>query len=411
MCGAENFDSVVLYVQRSFSLLIFVKRDRRVGQYSQEKWYDNFMGKLKSIDRQFFISTLILIGVGLLIFWSASLGLLARDSARFGSIAFKQIFMGLVPGLIAVFIFSRVQPDFWRKYSFYIFIGTLLLNVLVFIPGIGLSHGGATRWLLIGSFSFQPSEVLKIASILYFATWLSEVKGEVRTFKYGLVPLLVLLSITGGILLAQPDTDTFVVIAFGLIAMFIASGARLKDFLILICIGACALSLLAFTRPYIMSRIMTFINPAENSQGSGYQIQQSLIAIGSGGLFGRGFGQSVQKFNYLPEPVGDSIFAVAGEEFGFVGTTLLIAIFTFFALRALLLATRLASQFSSLVMVGLTSYLIIQAFINIGSMIGVIPVSGITLPFVSQGSSALLLSLCSVGIMLSISRYAKPYLK
>ncbi|HRH22512.1 MAG TPA: putative lipid II flippase FtsW [Candidatus Paceibacterota bacterium] len=369
------------------------------------------MGKLKSIDRQFFISTLILIGVGLLIFWSASLGLLARDSVRFGSIAFKQVFVGLIPGLIAVFIFSRVQPDFWRKYSFYIFIGTLLLNVLVFIPGIGLSHGGATRWLLIGSFSFQPSEVLKIASILYFATWLSEVKDEVRTFKYGLVPLLVLLSITGGILLAQPDTDTFVVIAFGLVAMFIASGARLKDFLVLICIGACALSLLAFTRPYIMSRIMTFINPAENSQGSGYQIQQSLIAIGSGGLFGRGFGQSVQKFNYLPEPVGDSIFAVAGEEFGFVGTTMLIAVFTFFALRALLLATRLASQFSSLVMVGLTSYLIVQAFINIGSMIGVIPVSGITLPFVSQGSSALLLSLCSVGIMLSISRYAKPSLK
>jgi cell division protein FtsW len=305
------------------------------------------------------------------------------------------------------YAFSRIHPDFWRKYSFYFLAATILLNILVFIPGIGLTHGGATRWILIGSFSFQPSEVLKIASILYFATWLSGIKNEIRNFKYGLLPLLVMLGITGLLLLAQPDTDTFIVIALGLVAMFIGAGCKIKDILVLILIGACALTLLAFTRPYIMSRIMTFFNPAENSLSSGYQIQQSLIAIGSGGWLGRGFGQSVQKFNYLPEPVGDSIFAVAGEEFGFIGTSILVLTFLFFALRAFRIASRTASPFASFFMIGMTTSLIIQAFINIGSMVGVLPISGITLPFVSQGGSALLFALMSVGMMLGVSRGAK----
>jgi cell division protein FtsW len=152
---------------------------------------------------------------------------------------------------------------------------------------------------------------------------------------------------------------------------------------------------------------MTFFNPAENSLSSGYQIQQSLIAIGSGGWLGRGFGQSVQKFNYLPEPVGDSIFAVAGEEFGFIGTSILVLTFLFFALRAFRIASRTASPFASFFMIGMTTSLIIQAFINIGSMVGVLPISGITLPFVSQGGSALLFALMSVGMMLGVSRGAK----
>jgi len=207
--------------------------------------------------------------------------------------------------------------------------------------------------------------------------------------------------------LNQPDTDTFIIIVFSGLAIFLAGGGGWRYIIITIAIGAIGLVGVVYTKPYVMSRIDTFINPSENALGSGYQIQQSLIAVGSGGMFGRGFGQSIQKFNVLPEPIGDSIFAVASEEFGFVGAVGIILLFIFFSFRGLKIAGKVSDTFGRLVVVGIVILIVSQAFVNIGAMVGVLPLSGITLPFVSHGGTALFVTLVEVGMILNISKSMK----
>jgi len=281
------------------------------------------------------------------------------------------------------------------------------VTLLVFVPGLGQSHGGATRWLSVFGLSFQPSELLKIGFIIFLSAWLSDAKDKVKTFKYGFLPLLILFVITGAILLSQKDTDTLAIVVFSGLAVFLASGGQWKHVFISILIGVMSLTTIALTRPYVMNRITTFMNPSANALGSGYQIQQSLIAIGSGGLTGRGFGQSIQKFNFLPEPIGDSIFAVAGEEFGFLGATTIILIFVFFAFRGLKIAVNVPDSFGRLMVVGIVILVVSQAFVNIGAMVGVLPLSGITLPFFSHGGTALFMTLAEIGIILNISKSSK----
>ncbi len=359
------------------------------------------------IDKSFLTVTVILIVAGFFIFSSASLGLLARESSNYSSVAFSQTVLGLFLGSIAMVVASRLDPSLWKKFALYIFLITVLLNILVLFPQIGFEHGGARRWINLGSISFQPAELLKFGFVVYFAAWAAWVKDRMETLQWGFVPLIVLLGICGGLLLSQPDTDNFLIIVITGLAMFIAAGGRWRYVLVMILAGVVGLSFLAYTRPYVKQRIMTFVNPTADALGASYQIQQSLIAIGSGGLFGRGFGQSVQKFTYLPEPVGDSIFAVAAEEFGFVGSVLLIAIFVLFTTRGLKIASRVPQPFNRLLVVGIVIMIISQAFVNIGAMLGVLPLSGITLPFVSHGGTSLFICLFEVGIILSISKTQK----
>ncbi len=292
------------------------------------------MKKLK-VDIPFFISIIVLVVAGYLIFASASLGLLSKQAAKYSNVAFNQTFFGLLLGSIACFVTTQIDYRIYRKFAFYVFIASCILTLMVFVPHIGVGHGGAQRWINIGVTTFQPSEFLKIGFILYFAAWLTSVKDKASTLKYGLFPFVAILGVVGLILLLQPDTDTFMVIVFAGIAMYLTGGGKWKYIFALGLIGVIGLAGLALARPYVMSRIMTFVHPDQNAQGSGYQIQQSLIAIGSGGLVGRGFGQSIQKFNVLPEPIGDSIFAVASEEFGFIGATFIILLFVFLPLEAL----------------------------------------------------------------------------
>ncbi len=359
------------------------------------------------VDKPFLVITVILVVAGFFIFSSASLGLLAKQSSNYSSVAFSQTVLGLFLGTLALIVASRLDYKIWKKTAFYLLIVAVILNILVLIPAIGFEHGGARRWLMVGGQSFQPSEILKFAFIVYFAAWAAGAKDRMKSFKWGFLPLIVLLGLCGGLLLMQPDTDTFMVIVVTGMAMFIAAGGRWKNVLLMILAGVIGLTFLAFTRPYVMQRIQTFLNPTTDALGSSYQIQQSLIAIGSGGLFGTGFGQSVQKFTYLPEPVGDSIFAVAGEEFGFVGSVLLIAIFVLFAVRGLKIAANLPDTFGRLVVVGIVIMIISQAFVNIGAMLGLLPLSGITLPFVSHGGTSLFISLFEIGVILSISKSQK----
>ena len=364
------------------------------------------MNKLK-IDIPFLISICILVVVGYLIFVSASFGLLSKQAVKYSNVAFNQTFFGLFLGSLACLITSRIDYKIYKKYSLYIYIASVVLTLLVFVPGVGISHGGAYRWIYIGPISFQPSEFLKIGFIMFFSAWIAKVKDKSSDFKHGLLPFLILTAITGAILLKQPDTDTFLITVFSGLAIFLAGGGRWKYIFILAICGILGLGTMAYTRPYIMSRITTFIHPDQNALGSGYQIQQSLIAIGSGGFSGRGFGQSIQKFDVLPEPIGDSIFAVASEEFGFVGAVGLILLFVFFSLRGLKIATEIQDSFGRLMALGIVILIVSQAFVNIAAMVGVLPLSGITLPFVSHGGTALFMTLAEVGIVLNISKSRK----
>lgn len=362
------------------------------------------MSSRSKVDKPFLWITLILVVFGFLIFSSASLGLLARGSANYSSVAFSQTVLGLFLGTIAFFSASKLDYKLWKKSAFYLLLGAVILNALVLVPGLGEAHGGARRWFYLGPVSFQPAELLKLAVIIYFSAWAAGVKGKIKDFKYGFLPLLVLLGLSSFLLLLQPDTDNLAMILVALVAMYISAGGKWRHMIVLGIAGMIALAVLVSFRPYLKQRITTFMNPQADSQGAGYQIQQSLIAIGSGGLSGRGFGQSVQKFNFLPEPVGDSIFAVAGEEFGFLGSVLIILLFVAFATRGLKIAANVTDVFARLVVVGIVIMITGQAFVNIGAMLGVLPLSGITLPFVSHGGTSLFFTLLGAGIVLSVSK-------
>ncbi len=361
----------------------------------------------KDIDRILLAIILFLVTFGFFIFSSASLGLLARDGARFSSVAFSQIVFGIVGGLLALFITSQIFYRNWRRYAFYIFVSTVVLTLCVFLPGIGLEHGGARRWIAIGGFSFQPSELLKLGYTVYMATWLSGISKKIGSFKEGTVPFIGITAVVGFVTLIQPDTDTFLIMGIAGVAMFITAGGSWRDVLLLLIGGILLLAVLAFSRPYIKDRITTFINPASDPQGKSYQVQQALIAIGSGGITGRGFGQSIQKFEYLPEPIGDSIFAVYSEEFGFIGSSLLIVLITFFTFRGYKIASHAPDLFGMLLVVGFMTIIITQAFLNIAAMISLAPLMGLPLPFISHGGTAMLVTLASVGVVLNVSKYQK----
>lgn len=360
----------------------------------------------KHIDRPLLILLSLLVCGGFFVFASASLGLLAREGARFSSVAMSQILFGIVGGTIALTITANVHYRVWRKYAFYIMLFGLALTALVFTP-LGMEHGGARRWVDVGIASFQPAEFLKYAFIIYIATWLSGMQKHVETFTKGMLPFFVIIGIVGGLMLLQPDTDTFAIMAATAVAMFITAGGRWRDVFITGLIGLVLFALLLYMRPYLMDRITTFINPSVDPQGKSWQVKQSLIALGSGGFVGRGFGQSIQKFEYLPEPTNDSIFAVLGEEFGFVGTTAVVLLFAFFAMRGMRIAVDAPDLFGTLLVVGITTVIVLQAFLNMAAMVALAPLSGLPLPFVSHGGTALLATLGGVGIILNVSRYRK----
>lgn len=363
--------------------------------------------KGKPLDTPFLLVFLVLVVFGLLIFTSAALGLLARGGATFGSVAVTQLLLGFLCGGVALIVLSRLDYRLWRPYTPYIFGFAILLTLLTFVPGIGLTLKGAARWVEVGPITFQPAEFLKFASVLFLAGLYAARFKHVGTLRAGILPLLLVGGLGAGILLLQPDTDGAAVILLACATMLFAAGGRVLHLLMLALLGALMLGAIATQRPYLAERFMTFINHSADPQGAGWQIQQSLIAVGSGGLTGRGFGQSIEKFSYLPEPIGDSIFAVAAEEFGFVGSALLVVLYASVALLALRIAARAPDPFGGLLVVGLTAVIIGQSFMNIASTLGLIPLSGLPLIFVSHGGTSLAIALAEVGVILSVSRRMK----
>jgi cell division protein FtsW len=362
--------------------------------------------KSKPLDKIFLSIVLLLTLGGFFLFTSASLGLLARESgADFSRVFFNQAFFGLFLGLAALFCMSHIHYKHIRKFSFYFFLLAILLSVGVFIPGFGMAHGGARRWIDLGFVSFQPSELLKLGFVLYFATWLSAAKDKVRTFRYGTGPFLLMIGIVAALLFLEPDAGTFGVLAIAGAGMFFIAGGRITHLLLLAVVALLSFGALIHFKPYAKERVTTFLEPDKDPYGAGYQLNQSLIAVGSGGSFGRGFGQSIQKFNFLPEPTNDAIYAVASEEFGFAGSASIVLVFLFFAMRGFHIASRAPDMWSRLTGFWIVLLIISQSFNNIANKLGLFPLTGVPLLFVSHGGTALFFALAEAGIILNISRW------
>jgi len=363
--------------------------------------------RLVSGDKMFFMLVLCIVFAGLAIFSSAALGLLARESSSVSKDILLQAGLGLGFGFMALFIARATPLAFIKRLSPYIYAGTLLFTALVFIPEIGFQSGGATRWIDLGFTTVQPAEFLKIGLVLVLAWWLAPRARQLADIKKGLLPFIGIMILPSALLLAQPNTSTTILMFATGAVMYYAAGAPWRDFGILALGVIAAIVIIVSVRPYVMERIKTFIDPSANSLTSGYQLQQSLVAIGSGGLLGRGLGQSVEKFNYLPEPSGDSIFAVFAEEAGFVGAIILIALFLALSARGIVIAGHSQDLFGGLVALGLSFIILLQAFINIGAMLGMIPLTGMPLPFISHGGTALVAVLLMCGLILNVAAHKK----
>jgi len=358
----------------------------------------------KGIDKIFLSIIFILLIMGLFILSSASLGLIARNKIPAANLILKQFFIAFL-GVAVMLIFSKINYKIWQKYSVWIFLLSLFLTVLVFLPFFGFYHGGARRWINIGPVFFQPSEFLKFGFILYLSSWLSAKQINVGSFYIGFLPFLVMIGAVASLLIMQPDIGTLGIIAISSGILFFAGGGKASQIGIIIIIGILLIFTLYFVSPYFSDRISVFLNPSVDTQGIGYQLRQSLIAVGSGKIFGKGFGMSTQKFNFLPEPTSDSIFSVFSEEFGFLGSVILVILYLFFLLRGFYISKHIPDNFGRFLTAGFVIIITIQAFINISALLGIIPLTGVPLVFISQGGSSLIMTLAEMGIVLNVSRY------
>lgn len=364
----------------------------------------------KKIDKSFFVLTSILIIAGILIFYSAVLGFASRDNLEYTNLIFKQLIIGLVGGLTLSFFIFSTKYIYFKKIAPYLFLFSYIILLAVFIPGIGYEHNGSQRWINFLGTSFQPIELVKVSAIIFFSAWIAKFQKRNEKTKFGTVSLAVLLGICAIPLILQPDFDGIILLAIPLVAILLVSKAPLKELIILGCIALLILLTAIFTLDglnHVKKRVTGYFHSESGAQNENYQVKQSLLAIGSGEMWGKGYGQSVQKFEFLPEPAGDSIFAVYAEEMGFVGSLILIILYTLWILSGYKIASQMKDNFAKYFITGSVSMLGIQSFINIAAMSGLIPIVGMPLVFISQGGTALLINLCIVGLILNMSQYKK----
>lgn len=315
-----------------------------------------------------------------------------------------QLFYGVTIGLVAFFVTSKLPYGVWRKYAVPLAAITIIMLIMVLIPGIGVDVLGAQRWIGFGGLTFQPSELAKLAFILFLAAWL-EKRTDKDLEQAGLLPFVALLGVIGVLIMLQPDLGTMTVIGAVAIMVYFTAEAPWKHFAWILFGSAGLLALLIKIAPYRAARLSVFLNPEMDPLGVGYHINQALLALGSGGLFGLGLGHSRQKYNYLPEVSGDSIFAVIGEELGFILAAAVVLLFAALVLRGLKIARKAPDKFAKYVVVGVISWVGFQAFVNIGAMLSLVPLTGITLPLVSYGSSSVITILAGLGIVVNISKH------
>ncbi|MBI2669692.1 MAG: putative lipid II flippase FtsW [Candidatus Yanofskybacteria bacterium] len=349
----------------------------------------------------------ILIVFGLVMLSSAGV---VEGQKRFGSASYyftHQLLYGVLPGLALFFLFSKINYKFWKKIALPLLIVAVGLMVLVFVPGVGYGLRGANRWLNFGFFTFQPSELLKLTLIIYLAAWFSRRDRQIGGSPQSLVPFLLVLGFIGLLLISQPDMGTLILVTLIAISMYFFAGAKFTHFVVLFLIVGIMLGALSVVEPYRFDRLKAFLNPSSDQRDTSYHINQALMGIGSGGIFGLGFGQSRQKINnFLPEPVGDSIFAIVVEELGLVGGIFLLVLFLVLSLAMINIAKSAANQFGGILVLGIIVWICGQALINIFAISGLIPLTGLPLPFISFGSSSLVSILAGLGIVVNISKHS-----
>jgi cell division protein FtsW len=342
------------------------------------------------------------------------LAMLASASSELGKQQFNnsyyylehQMMFGLSIGLIGFLVGYYVPYQKFKKVAFVLLLISLIALVLVFTP-LGSLVNSTNRWLRLGPLSFQPAELMKLTYIMYLAAWLSNPKFKRTTdFQSGLLPFAIISGLIAALLILQPATSTVaILIGSGLVVYFV-SGAPLKYVLGIIAIALIGVSLVIAVTPYRRARILGYLNQSQNAQGQNYQVNQALIAIGSGGLTGVGYGESATKGSYLPTPIDDSIFAVVAEELGFIGAGALVALFGIVTFRMFWIAKKTGDEFGRLLLIGFGTVIALQAFVNMASISGIIPLTGVPLPFVSYGGTALAIFITMGGVALNVSRYS-----
>ena len=357
----------------------------------------------KKFDKVLLLSVICLIIFGIIMIYSASniwANYKFNDSLHF----VKQQTLFFIIGLVIIHFISKIDYKFYYNKSNLIIGICFILLVLVLIPGIGSVRNGSRSWFGIGPFGVQPSEAAKLGLIIFTSKYLSRSNKFLKSYKTGVFPILGIVFIFFGLIMLQPDMGTGVILFISIIALLFISGVNMKFFFIMGALGLIGVIVLVIIAPYRMDRITSFINPWKDPLGTGFQIIQSLYAIGPGGLLGRGFGSSIQKHFYLPEPQTDFIFSIITEEFGIVGAIIVVGLFIIILYRGIKISLNAKDNFSKYLAFGMTFQIIFQAILNLMVVSGIIPVTGVTLPFLSYGGSSLLVSMTSIGIILNISR-------
>ncbi len=354
-----------------------------------------------------FLVILLLLTVGIVMVYSSSY-VYAQVNYADGAHYFKRQLVWALLGIAGMIVVMKIDYKIYKKWANLFFGLAVLLLLLLFVPGVGITIKDATRWIGIGELlTIQPSEIAKLAMVIFLAKYLSERHNQVKKLVQGIFIPMVFLGIVCLLILKQPDLGTTVTIAGTAFLMLLAAGAQFSHLSCLALLGGGLVGLAICMEPYRMRRLMAFRNPWADPLKTGFQTIQSLLAVGSGGIFGVGLGQGRQKFLYLPEQHTDFIFAVLAEELGFIGATFVLLLFLVFLWRGLKIALKAPDLFGALLATGLTMMVVLQAVINIGVVTGSMPVTGITLPFISYGGSSLTLNLLGIGILLNISHYVE----
>ena len=361
------------------------------------------MQQLKKPDISLIIITIFLMIFGLLMVFSAS-SVVASYKYNDAFYFFKRQLIFSIVGIIAMFVVSKIDINKIFKKTILFFILSICLLILVLIPGIGVVRGGARSWIGFGSFSIQPAEIIKLTSILFLSSIITKIDKRLNKFKYASLCLGIVVGIFLLIML-QPDFGTGLVIILSSIMILFCSGLSLKYFIVIGLGGIMGICFLIASAPYRLERIFAFLDPWKDPLGSGFQAIQSLFSIAPSGIFGLGYNQSMQKHFFLPEPQNDFIFAIVCEELGLIGGIILISCFAFLIIKLFILSTKIEENKYKLTIVGVASSLFVQVFINLGVVIGILPVTGITLPIISYGGSSLVFTLIMIGIAINISRY------
>ena len=367
--------------------------------------------KRRGVDGAMVVTLLLLLLAGLLVLFSATYYSAQDRGDALGEV--KEQLIGIGVGLAALIATSRIPFAFWKK-PWVILSGlgaSAVLLVLVLIPGIGVYLNGSRRWLNIAGMSFQPSELCKFAVVVFLATALSNSGDSVRSLFKGIVPLMVIPAFFFLLILEQPNLSTAMSILMVSGVMVLMAGAKWKHLGLMGVLGVAAGFFYAWSEPYRRERLLSFRDPFAKMSDEGYQLAQSLIAFGSGGLFGMGLGRGRQKYAYLPYPESDFIFAIVGEDFGLFGCLVVITLFVVFMFVGMRIAVTCKDKFGCLLAAGITAMITIQAFLNMGVVVGILPTTGLPLPFFSKGGTSVSILMAAVGILLNISRSGERNLR